>query len=36
MIIEKPFGYDKESAVALNAMLAETFKKNRSTELTTI
>lgn len=29
MIIEKPFGYDKESAVALNAMLAETFKEEQ-------
>lgn len=29
MIIEKPFGYDKESAVALNKMLAQTFKEEQ-------
>lgn len=29
MIIEKPFGYDKDSAVALNAMLAQTFKEEQ-------
>lgn len=27
MIIEKPFGYDKASAVALNKLLSQTFKE---------
>ncbi|MFB9079177.1 glucose-6-phosphate dehydrogenase [Flavobacterium procerum] len=29
IIIEKPFGYDKTSAIALNEMLSETFKEEQ-------